>query len=327
MPGLFARIVCAALGLPALGLLALPSPAFAQSYPSRPITLIVPFAPGGPADFIGRLIGLKLAEELGQQVVVDNRSGANTIVGAQAVARAKPDGYTLLLAIDGTLVMNPFLYANLPYDPFKEFVPVTQVAAVPSALTANIKVQPNTLKEVIEAERAKPGTFQIGVSTPTSQVAIGLLNQLAGTSMTMVPYRGGTTQITGLLAGDIPLGHESVNVSLPLYRDKKIKIIALTGTKRLALAPEIPIFAETFPGFDLGIWQSVVAPAGTPKEIVDRLHASIKKVMETQEVRDKFTAAGIEPTVSASPAEFAAFVKTQAETRAKVIKQVGIKIE
>ncbi len=322
MPGIFARIVCAAIGL-----LALAPPVFAQSYPSRSITLIVPFAPGGPADFIGRLIGLKLAEELGQQVVVDNRSGANTIVGAQAVARAKPDGYTLLLAIDGTLVMNPYLYANLPYDPFKEFVPITQVAAVPSALTANVKVQPNTLKEVIDAEKAKPGTFQIGVSTPTSQVAIGLLNQLAGTSMTMVPYRGGTTQITGLLAGDIPLGHESVNVSLPLYRDKKIKIIALTGTKRLALAPEIPIFAETFPGFDLGIWQSVVAPAGTPKEIVDRLHASIKKVMETQEVRDKFTAAGVEPVVSASPAAFADFVKSQAETREKVIKQVGIKIE
>ena len=322
MPGVLARIAGAVLSL-----LGLASPALAQSYPSRSITLIVPFAPGGPADFIGRLIGLKLAEELGQQVVVDNRSGANTIVGAQAVARAKPDGYTLLLAIDGTLVMNPFLYASLPYDPFKEFVPITQVAAVPSALTANIKVPANTLKEVIDAEKAKPGTFQIGVSTPTSQVAIGLLNQLAGTNMTMVPYRGGTTQITGLLAGDIPLGHESVNVSLPLYRDKKIKIIALTGTKRLALAPELPIFAETFPGFDLGIWQSVVAPAGTPKEIVDKLHASIKKVMETLEVRDKFTAAGIEPTVSASPAEFAAFVKAQAETRAKVIKQVGIKIE
>ncbi len=322
MPSVFARIVCAAASLLALG-----SPVFAQSYPSRSITLIVPFAPGGPADFIGRLIGLKLAEELGQQVVIDNRSGANTIVGAQAVARAKPDGYTLLLAIDGTLVMNPFLYANLPYDPFKEFVPITLVAAVPSALTANIKVQANTLKEAIDAEKAKPGTFQIGVSTPTSQVAIGLLNQLAGTNMVMVPYRGGTTQITGLLAGDIPLGHESVNVSLPLYRDKKIKIIALTGTKRLALAPEIPIFAETFPGFDLGIWQSVVAPAGTPKEIVDKLHASIKKVMETKDVRDKFTAAGIEPSVSESPAAFAAFVKSQAETREKVIKQVGIKIE
>jgi len=306
---------------------AIASPAHGQTYPSRQITLIVPFAPGGPADFIGRLIGLKLSEDLGQQVVVDNRSGANTIVGAQAVARAKPDGYTLLLAIDGTLVMNPYLYPNLPYDPFKDFVPVTQVAAVPSALTANIKVPANTLKEVIEAEKAKPGTFQIGVSTPTSQVAIGLLNQLAGTNMTMVPYRGGTTQITGLLAGDIPLGHESVNVSLPLYRDKKIKIIALTGTKRLALAPELPIFAETFPGFDLGIWQSVVAPVGTPKEVVDKLHAAIKKVMETQDVRDKFTAAGIEPVVSASPAAFTDFVKSQAETREKVIKQVGIKIE
>ena len=306
---------------------ALASPAYGQTYPSRQITLIVPFAPGGPADFIGRLIGLKLSEDLGQQVVVDNRSGANTIVGAQAVARAKPDGYTLLLAIDGTLVMNPDLYPNLPYDPFKDFTPVAQVAAVPSALTANIKVPANTLKEVIEAEKAKPGTFQIGVSTPTSQVAIGLLNQLAGTNMTMVPYRGGTTQITGLLAGDIPLGHESVNVSLPLYRDKKIKIIALTGTKRLALAPELPIFAETFPGFDLGIWQSVVAPVGTPKEVVDKLHAAIKKVMETQDVRDKFTAAGIEPVVSTSPAAFADFVKSQAETREKVIKQVGIKIE
>ena len=306
---------------------ALASPALAQSYPSRSITLIVPFAPGGPADFIGRLIGLKLAEELGQQIVVDNRSGANTIVGAQAVAKAKPDGYTLLLAIDGTLVMNPFLYANLPYDPFKEFAPITLVAAVPSALTANVKVQANTLKEVIDAEKAKPNTFQIGVSTPTSQVAIGLLNQLAGTNMVMVPYRGGTTQITGLLAGDIPLGHESVNVSLPLHRANKIKIIALTGTKRLALAPELPIFGETFPGFDLGIWQSVVAPAGTPKEIVDKLHAAIKKVMEMKDVRDKFTAAGIEPATSESPAAFAAFVKSQAETREKIIKQVGIKIE
>src|SRR5687767_5006754 len=131
--------------------------ALAQSYPTRQITLIVPFAPGGPADFLGRLIGLKLSEEFGQQVIIDNRSGANTIVGAQAVAKARPDGYTLLMAIDGTLVMNPFLYASLPYDPFKDFVPVSLVAAVPSALTANIKVPVNSLKELIDAEKAKPG--------------------------------------------------------------------------------------------------------------------------------------------------------------------------
>jgi tripartite-type tricarboxylate transporter receptor subunit TctC len=268
-----------------------------------------------------------MSEDLGQQVVIDNRSGANTIVGAQFVARAQPDGYTILLAIDGTLVMNPFLYAKLAYDPFKDFDPVSLIALVPSAITANIKTPVNTLKDIIDAEKAKPGTFQIGVSTPTSQVAIGLLNSLAGINLTMVPYRGGTTQITSLLAGDIPIGHESVNVALPLAREKKIKIIALTGQKRLALAPEIPLIAETFPGFDLGIWQSVVVPKGTPKPIVDRLFASLQKAMASQDVRDRLTAAGIEPTISKSPEEFGAFIKAQAEVREKVIKAVGMKIE
>jgi tripartite-type tricarboxylate transporter receptor subunit TctC len=308
-------------------LLVLATPSFAQNYPNRPITLIVPFAPGGPADVLGRLVGQKMSEDLGQQVVIDNRSGANTIVGAQFVARAQPDGYTILLAIDGTLVMNPFLYAKLAYDPFKDFDPVSLIALVPSAITANIKTPVNTLKDIIDAEKAKPGTFQIGVSTPTSQVAIGLLNSLAGINLTMVPYRGGTTQITSLLAGDIPIGHESVNVALPLAREKKIKIIALTGQKRLALAPEIPLIAETFPGFDLGIWQSVVVPKGTPKPIVDRLFASLQKAMASQDVRDRLTAAGIEPTISKSPEEFGAFIKAQAEVREKVIKAVGMKIE
>ena len=213
-----ARLACAA------ALLALSvSAATAQSYPARQITLVVPFAPGGPADFLGRLIGQKMGEDLGQQVVIDNRPGANTIIGAQAVAKALPDGYTLLMAIDGTLVMNPFLYSKLAYDPFKDFVPVSLVALVPSAVVGNVSIPVNSIKELVEKEKAKPGTFQIGVSTPTSQVNVGLLNMMAGTSFTMVPYRGGTTQITGILAGDIPLGMESINVSLPLWRDNKLK--------------------------------------------------------------------------------------------------------
>src|SRR3954466_8285272 len=174
----------------AAALLALASPLFAQNYPSPPITPIRPLAPGGPADVLGRLVGQKMSEDLGQQVIIDNRSGANTIVGAQFVARAQPDGYTILLAIDGTLVMNPFLYTKLAYDPFKDFEPVSLVALVPSALTASINNPANTLKEVIDIEKGKPGTFQVGVSTPTSQVAIGLLNMMAGTSMVIVPYRG-----------------------------------------------------------------------------------------------------------------------------------------
>jgi tripartite-type tricarboxylate transporter receptor subunit TctC len=318
----FARLACAA------ALLALSvSSATAQNYPARQITLVVPFAPGGPADFLGRLIGQKMGEDLGQQVVIDNRPGANTIIGAQAVAKAAPDGYTLLMAIDGTLVMNPFLYSKLAYDPFKDFVPVSLVALVPSAVVGNINIPVSSIKDLVEREKAKPGTFQIGISTPTSQVNVGLLNMMAGTNFTMVPYRGGTTQVTGILAGDIPLGMESINVSLPLWRDNKLKILGLVSAQRLSLAPEIPTIAETFPGYDLGIWQSIVAPAGTPREVVSKLHGSIKKVLAMPEVRDKLLAAGIEPASSDSPEEFAAFIRSQAETRAKVIQAVGIKID
>src|SRR3954466_1432259 len=300
---------------------------FAQTYPSRQITLIVPFAPGGPADLLGRLIGQKMSEDLGQQVVIDNRPGANTIIGAQAVAKANPDGYTLLMAIDGTLVMNPFLYSKLAYDPFKDFAPVSLVALVPSALVGNINVPVNSIKELVDQEKAKPGTFQIGISTPTSQVNVGLLNMMAGTSFTMVPYRGGTTQITGILAGDIPLGMESINLSLPLWRDNKLKILGLVSAQRLSLAPEIPTIAETFPGYDLGIWQSIVAPAGTPREVVTKLHGSIKKVLAMPEVREKLAAAGIEPASSDSPEEFVAFIRSQADVRGTVIQAVGIKID
>jgi len=303
------------------------SMAAAQTYPARQITLVVPFAPGGPADFLGRLIGQKMSEDLGQQIVVDNRPGANTIIGAQAVAKAAPDGYTLLMAIDGTLVMNPFLYSKLAYDPFKDFVPISLIALVPSAVTGNINVPVNSIKEMVEQEKAKPGTFQIGISTPTSQVNVGLLNMMAGTNFTMVPYRGGTTQITGILAGDIPFGMESINVSLPLWREKKLKILGLVSAQRLSLAPEIPTIAETFPGYDLGIWQSIVAPAGTPADIVGKLHGSIRKVLAMPDVREKLANAGIEPASSSTPEDFAAFIRAQADTRAKVIQAIGMKLD
>lgn len=303
------------------------SPARAQNFPTRPITLIVPFAAGGPADFLGRLLGQKLGEELGQQIVVDNRPGANTIIGAQAVIRAAPDGYTLLLAIDGTLVMNPYLYSKLAYDPVKDFAPISQVAVVPVGLTANNNAPAGTVKELVTLEKATPGRFMIGNSTPTTQVAIELLNIVAGTKMTIVPYKGGNTQVTATLAGDIPLAMESINVALPLYRTGKLKILGLTTDKRLSFAPEIPTIAETFPGYDLGIWQSLVAPAGTPKAVIDRLFAATTKVLAMPEVREKLTVAGIEPVGSASPEAFAAFIRAQAETRSKVIKEVGIKID
>jgi len=301
--------------------------ASAETYPSRPIRLVVPFAPGGPADFLARLVGQKLGDELGQSIVIDNRPGANTIIGAQIVAKADPDGYTLLMAIDGTLVMNPFLYSKLSYDAGKDFVPITLLANVPSVLVANLKVPADSLAEVVAIEKAKPGTFLIGNSTPTSQVAIELLNMMAGVKMGIVPFKGGTTQITAELAGDIPLGMESLNVSLPIYRDHKIKILALTGAQRLSFAPELPTIAETYPGYDLGIWQSIVAPAGTPRPIIERLSAALNKVMALPEVRERLLAAAVEPAKPNTPEEFAAFIRAQAETRAKVIRAVGMKLD
>jgi tripartite-type tricarboxylate transporter receptor subunit TctC len=196
------------------------STAAAQPNPSRPITLSVPFAAGGPADFLGRLLGQKMGEDLGQQIVVDNRPGANTIIGAGG-GEANPDGCTLLMAIDGTLVVNPFLYSKLAYDPFKDFAPIAGGALPPRWWQHQ---RPGEFDQGAgRPGEAKPGTFQIGISTPTSQVNVGLLNMMAGTNFSMVPYRGGTTQITGILAGDIAFGMESINVSLPLWRDKKVK--------------------------------------------------------------------------------------------------------
>jgi tripartite-type tricarboxylate transporter receptor subunit TctC len=308
-------------------LAAVASPAAAETYPSRSIRLVVPFAPGGPADFLARLVGQKLGDQLGQTVVIDNRPGANTIIGAQIVAKADPDGYTLLMAIDGTLVMNPFLYSKLPYDAGKDFVPIVLLANVPSVLVANLNVPADSLAAMIAIEKAKPGTFLIGNSTPTSQVATELLNMMAGVKMGIVPFKGGATQITAELAGDIPLGMESLNVSLPIYRDHKIKILALTTARRLSFAPELPTIAETYPGYDLGIWQSIVAPAGTPRPIIERLSAALNKVMALPEVRERLLAAAVEPAKPNTPEEFAAFIRAQAETRAKVIQAVGMKLD
>jgi len=299
----------------------------ARDFPNRAIKIVVPFPAGGPTDINACIIAQRMAEDWKQPVVIENRPGANTALGAQAVARADPDGYTLLAAMDTTLVMNAATSTNLSYDPFKDFAPISLLALVPSALVGNTKIPVSSIKELVEQEKAKPGTFQIGISTPTSQVNVGLLNMMAGTAFGMVPYRGGTTQITGILAGDIPLGMESINVALPLWRDGKVKILGLVSAQRLTMAPELPTIAETFPGYDLGIWQSMVAPAGTPTEIVRKLHGSIRKVLALPEVREKLTAAGIEPASSETPQEFASFIRSQADTRAKVIRAVGMKLD
>ena len=318
MLGLLAATLAGAPGFP---------PALAQTYPTRQIRLIVPFAAGGPADLLGRILADEMSKDLGQPVFVDNRPGANTIIGAEIAAKASPDGYTLLMAIDGTLVMNPFLYSTLSYDPFKNFAPISLIARVPSVIEANLSVPASTMKELIDQERTKPGGLLMGYSTPTSQVSAELLNKMAGVKFTLVPYRGGATLVTALLGGEIQIGHESLNVALPFARAGKLKIIALTSAERVSIAPDIPTVAETLPGFDLGIWQSIVAPAGTPPDIINRLHGEIVAVLGRDSVRNKLMTAGVEPATSRSPQDCAEFIAAQAKIRRKVIASVGIKLE
>jgi tripartite-type tricarboxylate transporter receptor subunit TctC len=317
----------ALLGIALALILAAAPQASAQNYPSRQIRLVVPFAAGGPADLLGRVIADEMSKDLGQQVFVDNRPGANTIIGAELVAKADPDGYTLLMAIDGTLVMNPFLYSKLSYDPFTDFAPISLIARVPSVIEAGLDVPANTVPELIALAKSKPGTLLMGYSTPTSQVSIELLSKMAGIKFTLVPYRGGATQVTALLGGEIPLGHESLNVALPFARAGKLKIIALTAVDRTAIAPEIPTIAETLPGFDLGIWQSIVAPAKTPPAIVATLHDEITAVLNRESVRNTLITAGVEPATSKSPQDLADFMRSQAEVRRKVIEAIGLKLD
>jgi tripartite-type tricarboxylate transporter receptor subunit TctC len=324
--GFWTRVL-AVLGIALVAVLAGAPHALAQTYPSRQIRLVVPFAAGGPADLLARVLAEEMSKDLGQQVFVDNRPGANTIIGAEIVAKADPDGYTLLMAIDGTLVMNPFLYTKLSYDPFTDFAPITLIARVPSVIEARLDVPANTVPELIALAKSKPGTLLMGYSTPTSQVSIELLSKMAGVKFTLVPYRGGATQVTALLGGEIPLGHESLNVSLPFARAGKLKIIALTASGRTPIAPEIPTIAETLPGFDIGIWQSIVAPARTPAAIVAKLHDEIVAVLNREAVRQTLITAGVEPATSKSPQDLADFMRSQAEVRRKVIEAIGLKLD
>ena len=267
-----------------------------------------------------------MSKDFGQQVIVENRPGANTIIGAQAVANADPDGYTVLMAIDGTLVMNPYLYSKLPYDPFKDFAPVSLIAQVASVLEANINVPVNSVKELIAAEKAKPGSYLVGVSTPTSQVTAALINMMAGINMQMIPYKGGTTQVTGFLPATSSSAWKA-STWHTRWRGGKLKILAVTAAQRTALAPDIPAIAETIPGFDLGIWQSIVVPANTPHDVVGKLHDELVTLLSRDTVHQKLTTAGVDPATSKSPEDFAAFIRSQAETRSKVIKAVGLKLD
>jgi tripartite-type tricarboxylate transporter receptor subunit TctC len=313
--------------LAALLLSALAGAASAQ-YPSRPVRFIVPSAVGGGTDIIARAIALKLSESLGAQFVVENRPGAGQMIGIELAAKAPADGYTILMAAS-TLAINPIMYKAVPYDPVRDFAPITQAATLPNVVVVHPSLPVKSITELIAYAKAHPGQLNFasaGIGT-SPQMSIELLKSMAGIDMVHIPYKGTAPGVVDVLAGQVLVMAPNVLTALPHIKSGKLRALAVTSPKRSAALPDVPTVAEAgLPGYDSTQWYGVLAPAGTQREIVARLHGAIARALRDEEVGRRLAADGAEP-VGSSPEEFAAFIKSETEKWAKVARAAGIKAE
>lgn len=299
---------------------------FAQDYPTRPIRLVVPAAGGGPADIVARVVGEKLAEAWKQPVVIDNRPDSNQIIGTHAVAKAAPDGYTLLLVVDSSFTMLPHAMAQLPYDVEKDFEPVTTLANAVVAIIANEAVPGRTLEEALAAVKARPGEFTYGSGTLGSQLVAERLAMLSGTQLLHVPYKGSAQTALALLGGQIDFAVTGITAFLSSHAEGKVRILATSGERRAPALPDVPTLAESgFPGFD-GVWLGLAAPAGTPASVIEEISARANEVLDQQAVRDRLDALGMSPMPN-TPENTRAFIRTESDKWADVIKQAGISLK
>jgi len=306
-----------------------PGVAVAQPYPSKPIRLVVPFPPGGSLDVVARAIGQKLTEAWGQPVVIDNRPGAGGNIGADLVAKSAPDGYTILEGALSTHAVNVSLYSKLPYDPVRDFAPITLVAITPNVLVVNPSFPVNSVPELIAYAKAHPGALSFGSGSNGSagHLAGELFKSEAGVDMVHVPYKGGAPALQALLAGDTQLMFDNLANSTAQLKAGKLKALAVTTAKRSSLAPELPTLAETgLPGFDIYTWWGFMAPAGTPKEIVAKWNAEVTRILSTPEMKAFFAQQGAEPAPT-TPEQFAALIKGEIPKYARIIKASGAKVD
>ena len=304
-------------------------PAQAQPYPSKPIRFVVPYPPGGPLDTVARLLAQKVTESTKQPVVVDNKPGAGGNIGADAVAKSAPDGYTLLMGAVATHAINPTLYASIPYDPVRDFAPVTQVASTPNVLVVNPSIPAANVKEFIAYAKANPGKLNFGSGSTGSagHLAGELFRTLAGVDMTHIPYKGAAPAMQDLIGGRIQLMFDNLASSLGQVRAGAVKALAVTTAKRSGLAPELPTIAESgLPGFDISTWFGIFVPAGTPGAVVEKLHAEFTRALAAPDVRERMLALGAEP-VGNRPEEFAAYIRAEADKYARLVKASGAKAD
>lgn len=305
------------------------APAHSQTYPTKSIRLIVPFAPGGSTDALARTVGQKLSDNLGQQVVVDNRTGANGNIGTDLVAKAPADGYTLLMAFDATMVINPAAYAKLPFDPVKDFAPITKVAALPLILVAHPSFAASNVKELIAHAKQRPGVnYSSSGHASTPHLAMLMFEQRTGTKFTHIAYKGGGQAVIDVLAGQVPLLATAIATVQAHLKAGKLKAIALTSARRHPSLPDVGTFAEAgITGFDVSAWYGLLAPAATPRAIVTKLHAEVTRILATPEMKERFlTTIGGDP-VGNTPEQFAADIKADIARWAVIVRESGLKIE
>jgi len=321
------RITIAALAVVAAIDALAPGAAIAQDYPAKPVRLIVPYVAGGAADIFGRTIAQKLAEAFKQSFVVENRPGANGGIGAEFVANAAPDGYTLLVTASGPIVVNPVLYAKVPYDPVKDFTPVAQGTVYQYVLVTLASSPIRSIAELVDAARAQPGAISYG-STGVgggNHLAGELLALSTGTQLTHVPYKGSAAALADLLGGQLTFMFDTVITSAPQIRSGKLRAFAVSSAKRASALPEVPTMQEAgIPGFDISQWQGVLAPAGTPPATIRRLNAEIVKALHTPPVRERLVTQGGNEIVTGTPEEFAALIQSDLQRYAKLIKDAKI---
>jgi tripartite-type tricarboxylate transporter receptor subunit TctC len=303
------------------------SGAMAQSYPTKPILFVIGFAPGGPSDVMSRIIVDKMGQILGQPVVVDNRPGAGGSIAGQAVSRAAPDGYTLLLATNGVLATNQYIYKDIGYNPLTAFEPITLIGRQPNVVYVNPKVPINTFEEYVEFARANPGKMNFGsggIGT-SSHLAGELLKTQAKIDITHVPFKGTGPVLQAVITGDIQSGMNPPPPLVPHIKSKAIRALAVTSLKRTAALPEVPTVAERgYPGFDATAWHSVVAPAGTPKEVIGRLHKALIETLNDPRVRQQLTDLGVD-IETMQPDEFRAFIASEGPRWKGIVEAAGIK--
>lgn len=305
------------------------APAFAQNYPARTVTIIVPFPAGGSTDILGRTIARKLGESWGQQVIVDNRPGAGGNIGMALAAKAAPDGYTLVMGSDGSIAINPSLYRKLPFDPLRDYVPVTQLVTIPLILAVHPSIPAKTVRELVVLARARPDQLNYGSggNGTIGHISGEMFKTATGTKIVHIPYRGSTQAITDLIGGQVALVFGGIPTMLPHVRSGKLKALAVSSIKRSAAVPELPTVDEAgVRGFEISFWLGLLAPAGTPGEIVNRVNSEIVRILNLSDIRERFASLGADP-VGSSPAEFAAHIRKELPKYAKVVKEAGMRVD